>query len=133
MIYWGKHLRRIKEREIKMRRAFRWQCRSAPSEGEKEGRRTGQEESETAVQFQESLSHGQESDRESLSQRHLVEESCISRNGPALCPCSALSSAGVTPGKHGLRTNAGVDPGGQQLEPSFYMLLKAKFRSSAFL
>lgn len=80
------------------RGAFRGQCMSAPREGGREGRRAGEKESETVVQFQESQPWG---GWEPLNQIHVAEESCTSRNGPALVALLCSVIAWSSPGKHG--------------------------------
>lgn len=48
-----------------LRGAIRKHCRSAPCEGEREGRRVREKESETVLQFQESLSIGRMAESDS--------------------------------------------------------------------
>lgn len=108
----------------KTRRAFRWLC-GCVLRGEREGRRTGEEASETAVRFQESLSRDGESERASLSQNLLAKKSCVSRSGPAsgslLCSGIGWSTSWET--RPRCKCSAGSR--GAAAEAAFHMLIKA--------
>lgn len=62
-------------------------------EGEREGMRMGKEESCPTARFQEGFG---QADKDSSSQRHLLDESCMLQDWACLCKLAVLALAGIS-------------------------------------